>query len=76
MYYDKLKPEIDEAYNTYTASLKPNEKPKKRVNFKLNFCRKNMRTRKRMSKKRLRNIERNGGKSRMQDINLWMPMRF
>ena len=37
MYYDKLKPEIEQAYETYTASLKPNETPKKRVNFQAEF---------------------------------------
>ena len=37
MYYNKLKPEIDKAYRTYTASLKPNEAPKKWVNFQAEF---------------------------------------
>jgi hypothetical protein len=37
MFYDKLKPEIDEAYELYTASLKPDETPKKRVNFQAEF---------------------------------------
>lgn len=37
MFYDKLKPEIEEAYGTYTASLKPNEAPKKRVKFQAEF---------------------------------------
>jgi len=37
MFYDKLKPEIDEAYGLYTASLKPDETPKKRVNFQAEF---------------------------------------
>jgi hypothetical protein len=37
MYYDKLKPEIEEAYGIYNASLKPNEEPKKRVNFQAEF---------------------------------------
>lgn len=37
MFYDKLKPEIDEAYEKYTATLKPNETPKKRVNFQAEF---------------------------------------
>ena len=38
MFYDKLKPEIDEAYKTYAASLKPNKTPKKRVNFQAEFA--------------------------------------
>jgi hypothetical protein len=38
MFYDKLKPEVDEAYDTYTRSLKPNETPKKRVNFQAEFA--------------------------------------
>ena len=38
MFYDKLKPEIDGAYETYTTSLKPNETPKKRVNFQAEFA--------------------------------------
>jgi hypothetical protein len=37
MFYDKLKPEIDKAYESYTASLKPNETPKKRVSFQTEF---------------------------------------
>ena len=37
MYYDKLKPEIEQAYEMYTASLEPNETPKKRVNFQAEF---------------------------------------
>lgn len=37
MFYDKLKPEIDEAYKLYTASLKPNQTPKKRVCFQAEF---------------------------------------
>ena len=37
MFYDKLKPEIDDAYKAYTGSLKPNETPKKRVNFQAEF---------------------------------------
>jgi hypothetical protein len=32
-----LKPEIDEAYELYIASLKPDETPKKRVNFQAEF---------------------------------------
>jgi hypothetical protein len=37
MYYDKLKPEIDDAYRLYTSSLGPNQVPKKRVNFQAEF---------------------------------------
>jgi hypothetical protein len=37
MYYDKLKPEIDDAYQLYTSSLGPNQVPKKRVNFQAEF---------------------------------------
>jgi hypothetical protein len=37
MYYDKLKPEIEDAYATYIASLEPNEEPKKRVSFQAEF---------------------------------------
>ena len=37
MFYKTLKPEIDEAYELYTALLKPNETPKKRVNFQAEF---------------------------------------
>jgi hypothetical protein len=39
MFYDKLKPEIDQAYERYTASLKPNQIPKKRVSFQAEFTR-------------------------------------
>lgn len=37
MFYDKLKPEIDEAYDLYTLSLKPTQTPKQRVNFQAEF---------------------------------------
>jgi hypothetical protein len=37
MYYDQLKPEIDAAYGTYTASLNPDETPKKRITFQAEF---------------------------------------
>ena len=39
MYYEKLKPEIDQAFERYTASLKPNQTPKKRVSFQAEFTR-------------------------------------
>lgn len=39
MFYDKLKPEIDQAYELYTSSLKPDQVPKQRVNFQAEFTR-------------------------------------
>ena len=37
MFYDKLKPEINEAYQLYTSSLGPDKVPKKMVNFQTEF---------------------------------------
>ena len=37
MFYDKLKPEIDDAYQLYTSSLKPDQIPKQRVTFQAEF---------------------------------------
>ena len=38
MFYEKLKPEIDQAYELYTASLKPDQTPKKRISFQAEFA--------------------------------------